>query len=911
MRSLIKDIFLSIFLLSIFGGAGYLFYEDLHGEISNEGGEVIGEIIFIENGAQRKFSGRAVWGELETSTPVYNYDSLRTIDDAQAIIKLIDGTEITMAANTYIVLEWGEEARSIEFLGGNISAAASESTLDLQIKSEDTVIALNKANITLDKQDGEEINLSVDEGTIDITKDGETTNIEENFRASISDIIIVEQDAVKLKLPSNNRLIITTSAAVPLGFRWESILPLNNPRFEITENKDFSELTDYELGRNSESYAIDTLPGTYYWRISGEFSDGAQYHSPANRVVIIRDKAPKQQVPEVDEVFEYRTTAPDLAFSWEASPLANGSGLQIATDSGFINLVNDISGPNNFSTISTLAEGSYYWKVIPKYTAADLIAYANPEVRRFFIEKNDSQEPTQLIIPAADEKVNPLKTKDGLRFSWKVDREIGSYHILISENRDMIAPLIDQWLSRNSYLMEELPAQGDYYWMVEGLDKENKAVPPSELRKFTVLDAILSIDTVKPAADSLSIVESFDNINFGWESTMDGPYRVKVFRKNSAGLPLVNQISNTTSMNLVLPGQGEYYWQVSVLDQNEDIVLSSPQASFEMVQRLNTPDFKAPDEEERISLLGSTPLSMEWRPVAGASYYSAELIPDNTAFPRVQRESSAETQWNISDKRNLRTGGYTLQVQAHSPLEDGIINSSRRAVRSFNLDSVQAYGAPRLTYPVEGQNISRLSIIDNKPSFRWAQSPVLERQRIRLSKDPEFSSLILDDDLKTLSRLIPDLDEGRYYLQLLSEDSKGNKSPDSPVYSFSVSPIPPLSGVKNYEPLSEQIIDMQNRDDLRFSWTPVPKTTYYRIALYPEGSGKAVFKEEKWSRTQYNFNKLEKLNIGRFNFEVQAVREMGGKIFQESSVLSVPFELTLPEIADIPDILSPELQYAH
>ena len=911
MRSLIKDIFLSIFLLSIFAGAGYLFYKDLHGEISNEGGEVIGEITFIENGAQRKFSGRAVWGELETSAPVYNYDSLRTIDDAGAIIKLIDGTEITLASNTYIVLEWGEEARSIEFLGGNISAAASGSDSDLQIKSEDTVIALNKASVTLNKQDGEEINLSVDEGTIDITKDGKTTNIEENYRASISDEIKVEQEAVKLKYPSNNRLIVTTSAAVPMEFSWESILPLNNPRLEIGEYKDFFRFTDYELGRNTEVYSMNSIPGTYYWRISGEFTDGTEYHSPPNRVVIIRDNAPNQQVPDVDEVFEYRNTAPDLAFSWEASTLANGSRLQVATDNGFNNLVSNTSGPNNYSTISSLTEGSYFWRVIPQYTAADLVAYSSPEVRRFFIEKNDSQDPAQLILPLADETVNPLKVKEGLRFSWKADREIGSYHILISKDREMSAPLTDQWLSRNSYLMEDLPPQGDYYWMVEGLDRENKAIPPSEFRKFTVMDAVLSIDPVKPAAESLSIVESFDNIQFSWESTLDGPYKVEVFRESGGGIPLVTQITNFTSMNIVLPGAGEYYWQVTVLDENENIVLLSSQSNFEMVQRLSPPRITGPNETEVLSLLGSTPLDIRWQPVAGASYYTADLIPRNAAYPTVERESSAEIGWSIIEKRNLRAGGYTLHVQAHTPLDGGITNSSRSAIRSFNLDQVQDYGAPRLTYPANEQSISRLYIIDNKPSFRWVQTPALARQRIRLSKDPNFSTLILDEELRTLSRAIPDLEQGSYYLQLMAEDEKGNKSPDSTIYSFSVSPVPPLPGVQSFEPLAEQIIDMQTRDDLKFSWSSIPKTTYYRVALYPEASAKAIFKEEKWSKTQYNFTKLEDLNIGRFRFEVQAVREMDGKIFQESSVLGVPFELTLPEIAEIPDILSPELQYAH
>ncbi|MDC7233686.1 MAG: FecR family protein, partial [Spirochaetales bacterium] len=456
MRSLIRDIFLSLILLSIFAWAGYTFYKDLNNEISNEGGEVIGEITFIENGAQRKFSGRAVWGELETSAPLYNYDSLRTIEDARAVVKLIDGTEITLEANTYIVLEWGEEARNIEFLGGNISAASGGDS-DLQIKSEDTVIALNKASVTLDKREGEEINLSVDEGTIGVTRDGETTNIEENFRASISDDIMVEQDAVKLKYPANNRLIVTTSAAVPLDFSWESILPLNNPRLEIGEYRDFLRFTAYELGRNSVSYRIDSLPGTYYWRISGEFADGSTYNSPSNRVVIIRDNAPGLQVPLVDETFEYRNTPPDLAFSWEASSLANGSRLQVASDSGFTNLVINSSGPNNFSTITDLEEGNYFWRVIPEYTAADLIAYSSPEVRRFFVQKNDSQEPPRLILPAAEELVNPLKRKEGLRFSWKADREIGSYHILVAKDREMNEPVADQWLSRNSFLLEEIP----------------------------------------------------------------------------------------------------------------------------------------------------------------------------------------------------------------------------------------------------------------------------------------------------------------------------------------------------------------------------------------------------------------------------------------------------------------------
>ncbi|MDA3955718.1 FecR domain-containing protein [Oceanispirochaeta sp.] len=911
MRSWIKDLLLTLLLGSIFVWAGSEFYKDLNSQISNEGGEVIGEIISIENGAQRKFAGRALWGEMETSTPVYNYDSLRTIDESQARIRLIDGTEITMAANTYIVLEWGEEARSIEFLGGNISAAGSGSDSNLQIKSEDTVIALNRASVTLDKQEGEGINLSVGAGSIGVTIDGKTTNIEENFRASLSGGVKVEQEAVKLISPKNNRLIVTTSAAIPMEFTWEQILPLNNPRLEIGEYKDFIRFSNFELGRNETSYEMNTLPGTYYWRISGKFTDGAAYHSSPHRVVIIRDNAPSQQVPAPEESFEYRKNPPELAFSWEASSLANSSRLQVSTNQEFSGIVTNINGPNNFQTINELSEGTYYWRIIPEYTAADLIAYSSPEVRRFFISKNDSLEPPQLILPGVEEKINPLKTKGGLRFSWKPDREIGTYHILVSANSAMNAPLADQWLSRNSYLMEKLPPTGNYYWQVEGLDRENKPVLPSEIRGFSVMDSILSVTPLKPAADSLSIVDSFDNIPFSWDSTLDGPFKVEIFRNGAGALPLITQISKTTSLNLVLPGEGEYNWQVSVLDDNEELVLLSDQVSFRMVKRLQPPEILSPVEGEGLSLLGANPLEIRWQPTPGASYYTASLIPRNSSYPSVRREPSEDRVWKILDKGNLRPGGYSLQLQAHHPLEAGIINSSRISIGSFNLDRVQEYGAPRLTYPAQGQQISRITLIDQKPSFRWIQTPLLAKQKIRLSRDPNFQSLLLDEELTAQSRSIPELDEGTYYIQIQGEDELGNRSPDSDIQSFTVTPIPDLPVMQVFTPQAGQILDMVSRNQLDFSWASVPRVSYYRIALYPRNGLNPVFKEEKWVKTQYTFNKLEDLNVGDFRFEVQAIREKDGQILQESPVLSVPMELTLPEIIKIPDILSPELQYAH
>ncbi|OQY35229.1 MAG: hypothetical protein B6241_01660 [Spirochaetaceae bacterium 4572_59] len=911
MRSWIKDIFITGLLLSAFIWAGLEFYRDLNSQISNEGGEVIGEITFINNSAQRKFADRAIWGELETSAPLYNYDSLRTIEGSEAVIKLIDGTEITLAANTYIVLEWGEEEQNIEFLGGNISAERSgEGGTTLNIKAEDTLIALDNASVTLNRKAGEAINLSVDKGAIDVTVGDKTQNIAENYRASIADDIRVEQEAVTLQYPANNRLFMTTSASVAINFQWEQILPLENLILELSEERDFRSSDRLIPDPGFSEYTKETLPGTYYWRIRGKYTDGTPYFSPANRMVLIRDRAPALQVPVMDEVFQYRKTFPDMAFSWESSGLTNSSRLQLAEDPEFTDILTDLSSNNNFYTIRKVPAGEYFWRVIPEYNTATKISYARPDIRRFKVELNETIAPPELILPEHREQINPLKSKEGLRFSWLADREISSYHLRVARDAGMSNLLVDQWLNRNSYLMNTLPEQGRYFWEVDGLDNENKAVPPSDTRNFTILAARIYIEPEQPATDSLLIVDSYDSTPFSWDSSLEGPYEIQIFREDNALVPLLTQRFLSSAAAIPLPGAGNYYWQASVLDDNDKQLIKSDQIPFRMADKLKMPNIQEPLENVSLSVVGENPLSISWLPVGEAEYFNAELIPSNRNFPTLKKMHFPGNSWNIEDKSQLRVGSYTLKVQAFHQIDPEHLNSSDPALRTFKLNKVQNYDRPSLIYPAAGQNLSRLTILDQKPSFRWTQTPPLPVQQIRLSRDPNFATSILDEQLAVMNREIPDLPEGNYYLQILSRDAEGNSAPPSSLYSFNVTPIPLLSTPYIREPTADSVIDMQIRDELNFKWAPVANTSYYDLKLYRKADGAMVFHRDKMKLPEYTFTKMEDLNVGSFVLEIQAFREKNGVIFQKSSVQTVPFELTLPEITEIPEILSPELQYA-
>ena len=186
MRSLIKD-FLAVILSGIiFVTAGWLFYTDINSTLQNTGGEEIGLVMFKKNTAQRKYSGRAVWENIETATPVYSNDTLRTSTDSEAVILMNDGTEIVLQDNSLIVLEWSDKEKNIEFLGGNISGKnESEETAGVKIKSADTVISLDDASINLQGSEGN-LDLSVMEGNIGLAKGKIVQEVKANQKALLS-----------------------------------------------------------------------------------------------------------------------------------------------------------------------------------------------------------------------------------------------------------------------------------------------------------------------------------------------------------------------------------------------------------------------------------------------------------------------------------------------------------------------------------------------------------------------------------------------------------------------------------------------------------------------------------------------------------------------------------------------------
>jgi hypothetical protein len=96
MRLSKSDVITALAGISIIAGLGYLLYLDITKSVGPGSTELIGKIISKHNTTERKYSAQVVWDEIFKDSKLYNFDTIRTAEHSEAIIKLKDGTVITL-----------------------------------------------------------------------------------------------------------------------------------------------------------------------------------------------------------------------------------------------------------------------------------------------------------------------------------------------------------------------------------------------------------------------------------------------------------------------------------------------------------------------------------------------------------------------------------------------------------------------------------------------------------------------------------------------------------------------------------------------------------------------------------------------------------------------------------------------
>ncbi|EKO78573.1 MULTISPECIES: FecR family protein [unclassified Leptospira] len=118
--------------------------------------KVIGAILYKSNTVKRKYDSEVVWKEIETGNSLRNRDTISTSEGSQAKIRLLDGSEITIAENSMIFIDYLDNRANLEISAGGLQITrksnSKEKISSLGIRSGDGVLKLVEGVVNVEKK---------------------------------------------------------------------------------------------------------------------------------------------------------------------------------------------------------------------------------------------------------------------------------------------------------------------------------------------------------------------------------------------------------------------------------------------------------------------------------------------------------------------------------------------------------------------------------------------------------------------------------------------------------------------------------------------------------------------------------------------------------------------------------------
>ncbi|MCL2762880.1 MAG: OmpA family protein [Treponema sp.] len=499
--------------------SGAAFWREYTNTLVKLNEEPVGSIIFQKRVAQRKFVDRNVWDRLKEASLVYNGDTIRTIEQSEAIVIFQDQvTHLSMGESTMIQILYDTQSGArIDFAGGN-----------LEVVSENQSIVITSGTSTI-VVEGQAVMEKNEEGFVLAVSDG--TASFDGMEMDAGNVIALDSNGKR----NTNPIIVMTSfsasmyvlgkqgEAVPVDFSWKNFFftPDTAVVVEIAADRSFNRIVESRevaaiygaaapSGVDAASVAIPLEPGKYWWRA---FPCNAGSRKPANRFY---PSGTLEVIPAAATVLLSPLQAAELVFpaetlvalSWSAVEGASAYLMEIAAEA-------DMSAPlvsrrivKNVVTQTGLDFGRWFWRitpVFPPHIRGSAIPSATGE---FFVIRGKPILATPVLtFPLQNGKVlidaaGASKRRESTsRLMWNHDPNADSWLVEIADNAAMLNPALKQNTASHFFpIASSLLQDGKtWYWRVTALGGEHPAV--SAVRKFEV-----GYDNPPPAKPALSAI---------------------------------------------------------------------------------------------------------------------------------------------------------------------------------------------------------------------------------------------------------------------------------------------------------------------------------------------------------------------------------------------------------------------
>lgn len=681
-----KDIpFISICLLLIVI-ASLLLYQDYLQRSGKSNQPIIGILHYKYKVAQRKYNGQVVWDQVHTGVPIYNYDSIRTVDGASATLflhapndpkKKLKAT-IELASNTLITVSMDKETAGIQFKGGRISTQSqSKSKLKIATKNGDINLSQGALNLSQEKNN---VKVDVQKGeAVFQSKNQETKVIKENNRLELSanNVKIRKLSLIPIA-PYDNKYFIINKNSQRIVFKRENINTTQNVFLELSTDRFFRNIVR-RVSMNSNSINLDVPEGSYYWRMK---SMDNQSQSRSSRFEIIHEQPVTLKLPKKSQQITSFSNSPFVQFEWSERN-CGGYRLEIYKDSSLTNLHYSQNLKEESIGLNNLPAGTYYWQVRSFYDVKGAKASFVSKARKLIISKLEKIKKVKVISPFNNQTFTKIQIeRNQLDFNWQDKTAINNYELQISRDKNFDTILYSISTKNNFSLLREKLKPGSYFFRVKSIGNNKNSFAFSEIQKFNIVQN-LPISLKLPRSRATVFAKNNRKITFQWQDkNYINNYKL-IFSDNlnfSNILKEVKTKSDTVSLSvsndILLKTKNKeqrIYWKILALNSNGKTVIESKASSFVIPAALEAPSVIKPANNQEILLTADSNLIFSWSKVENANSYRLKIFTSNKEIVNVKLQKNS---FFYKNSASLKSGKYYWEVQAIFEENKKIISKS-------------------------------------------------------------------------------------------------------------------------------------------------------------------------------------------------------------------------------------------
>ena len=945
-NSLLLPFCLAIFICMIGAGTNsWLFYNSFFRALSKQNEAPIATITFKYKTAQRKFLDRVVWDRLRQDSPLYNGDTIHTSALSEATIWFNDGNIMNLMENTadltaaveledgYATVDSSDAENGMTLSAGGMQVAVKAGTSISAGSSSDTTDDGTGTNTT-----SKGLSVQVLKGSAEVVSaDGKTVEIAQGEEVSVGDAGTPARPTLTVLSPTvNQKILYHNQGTTDVHFSWNG--DVTDTSLQISTTKDFSDIlyTLNSSGLNETDIKLES--GTYYWKLDGS-EDGTNQQEALNsgliksgKIQIIQSLPPVAVTPTPNYSFSYRTRTPAVRIIWTESPYASTYKLEISRSPDMSNPIIEQRTTTTSSIISTLREGSYYWRVTPYYTINKLGFTAPGEIQSFVIERKGQLNSPELLIPSESGIVNTEEKAKPSSFSWKIENEAESYILKIADNQELRNPVLSIETAENFYSLDTRKTRlkdGKWFWAVTMKDTEGNLSPLSQVRTFYTMKGIPEQHTVEPADGYRCALALLPDTKFTWKRNLPETFEsvIQIAEDSNFRNVVYTAPVNATSLKGINLPLGSYYWRLKSVNKTDNTELSTPAKTLNIIGNLDAATLSAPGA--RAIARETIPFKFSWSEVDEADYYKLSLYrisDDSLVYENIVYEP--EDNVDLFNPKEFRDHeNYRWRVQAFANEVPGY--SSRRTGRlaegSFYLIKLRPV---EITSPKKGTQFNGVEAILNPAKASWTTVDKVAKAQLVLRKTDERGKIVLkvpsDEEMEKGNTVAPNkvlldneegLRPGKYEIIVYAETLDGvdiSNTDRKYIGSFTILPIEPLSGINNLNTSpallnAEYLRNPENSRTITLSWDKVRDATDYILEIRDK-KNKPVLTETVSNATSYeiDFMKLYEgdrtmFSKGTFKWSVYPVRKIDtnkdgvlDKVLQEGPVSDSTFSTDIP-----------------